>query len=260
MLSRRAFLEASALAALAAVVAACGDDSHGASSSTTTPALPTTPPSAPPTTQPPPSTSTAKFVSAGPPARTRVALTFHTDGDLTLAQQYLDALSARNVHVTCFIVGKWLDANPSWAAKLLDAGHELANHTYNHLTFASLPPAQMADEIVRCRDLLVRLTGKPGKYFRPSGTDDGVTTPSAAVLDAAGAAGYATVLGYDVDPLDYTDPGAAVVTQRTLATVKPGSIVSLHFNHAGTLAALPGILDGLAQKNLTPVTTAELLA
>ena len=68
------------------------------------------------------------------------------------------------------------------------------------------------------------------------------------------------MLGFDVDPLDYTDPGAAAVTQRTLAAVKAGSIVSLHFGHPGTLAALPGILDGLAQKNLTPVTTSELLA
>jgi len=35
------------------------------------------------------------------------------------------------------------------------------------------------------------------------------------------------------------------VGQRTLATVKGGSIISLHFNHPGTIAAVPGILDGL---------------
>jgi peptidoglycan/xylan/chitin deacetylase (PgdA/CDA1 family) len=264
MISRRAFLGAGALAALGAVVAACGGDDGRARSSTT--AAPTTPPTtpagsqatSPPTT--PPATGPAKFVDAGPATKARVALTFHTDGDLALAQQYLDVLAQRNVHVTCFVVGKWLDVNPTWATKLTAAGHELANHTYNHLTFDQLPPAQMADEIVRCRDLLVRLTGKPGKYFRPSGTDDGTTTPPAAVLQAAGEAGYGTVLGFDVDPLDYTDPGAAAVTQRTLAAIKAGSIVSLHFNHPGTLAALPGILDGLAQKNLTPVTVSELLA
>jgi len=267
MISRRAFLEAGALAALGAVVAACGGDDGRASSATT--AAPTAPPTAPssspatsPPTTPPATAATgpAKFVDAGPTTKARVALTFHTDGDLALAQQYLDVLAQHDVHVTCFIVGKWLDANPTWATKLTAAGHELANHTYNHLTFDQLPAAQMTDEIVRCRDLLVRLTGKPGKYFRPSGTDDGTTTPPAAVLQAAGGAGYGTVLGFDVDPLDYSDPGAAAVTQRTLAAVKAGSVVSLHFNHAGTLAALPGILDGLAQKNLTPVTASELLA
>lgn len=262
MITRRAFLEAGAFGALAALAAGCSDGDGGATSSTTS--VPPSPPPTAPTT--PPASATiapsgpAKFVVSGPTTRPRVALTFHTDGDLVLAQQYLDVLAARNVHVTCFVVGKWLDANPSWAAKLTDAGHELANHTYNHLTFGQLSPQQMTDEIVRCRDVLVRLAGKPGKYFRPSGTDDGTSTPSAAVLDTSGATGYATVLGFDGDPLDYNDPGAAVVTQRTLAAVKAGSIVSLHFGHPGTLAALPGILDGLTQRNLSPVTTSELLA
>ncbi len=75
----------------------------------------------------------------------------------------------------------------------------------------------------------------------------------------AGEAGYRTVLGFDVDPHDYEDPGAAVVAQRTLAAVGPGSIVSLHFGHPGTIAAMPAILDGLVQKGLTPVHASQLL-
>jgi len=49
------------------------------------------------------------------------------------------------------------------------------------------------------------------------------------------------------------------VTERTLAAVHPGAIVSLHFGHAGTVQALPAILDGLDQRNLTPVTVSTLL-
>jgi peptidoglycan/xylan/chitin deacetylase (PgdA/CDA1 family) len=80
------------------------------------------------------------------------------------------------------------------------------------------------------------------------------------VLSVSAQAGYATVLGFDVDPLDYDDPGAAAVTERTLAAVKPGSIISLHFGHPGTVAALPGILDGLDQRGLAPVTVSTLLS
>jgi peptidoglycan/xylan/chitin deacetylase (PgdA/CDA1 family) len=113
--------------------------------------------------------------------------------------------------------------------------------------------------VVHCRSVLVSLTGGPGVAFRPSGTDDGTVSPGDQILSVAAEAGYATVLGFDVDPLDYDDPGAAVVTQRTLAAVKPGSIVSLHFGHAGTVQAIPAILDGLEQRNLTPVTVSTLL-
>ena len=84
----------------------------------------------------------------------------------------------------------------------------------------------MLDEIVRCRDMLERLSGSPAAFFRPSGTDDGTAALPDVVLDVAGEAGYRTVLGFDVDPLDYADPGADAVAQRTLDAVGPGSIVS----------------------------------
>ncbi len=74
----------------------------------------------------------------------------------------------------------------------------------------------------------------------------------------AAEAGYPLVLGFDVDPLDYQDPGAAAVASRTLSAVKAGSVVSLHFGHAGTVAAVPAVLDGLAAKGLVPVTASQL--
>jgi peptidoglycan/xylan/chitin deacetylase (PgdA/CDA1 family) len=205
-------------------------------------------------------TSRARFVDTGVRAHDRVALTFHTDGDLALAQELLDELARRNTVITSFVVGSWLDANPRWAKKLLDAGHELANHTYSHPAFLSLSPDAMRAEIERCRDVIVRLTGYPGALFRPSGTDDGTAVPPDAVLDAAAQAGYGTVLGFDVDPRDYTDPGTDAVVRRTLAAVTSGSIVSLHFGHPGTVEAMPRILDGLEERNLTPVTASALLA
>ena len=198
------------------------------------------------------------FVSSAAPTRNQVALTFHTDGDLRIDQRLLDGLAGR-AQITCFIVGSWLEANPTWARKLLDAGHELANHTFTHPTFSSLSRAAMATEITRCRDLLVKLTGSGGRFFRPSGTDDGLARPSAQILEEAGTAGYDYVLGWDVDPVDYADPGGALVRSRVLEGVKPGSIVSMHFGHSGTADAISGILDGLDGKGLKAVTTSALL-
>jgi len=267
---RRAFLGAAGAATLALLATACGSgsgdgtlrsDAGGLESAdaTTSPATaaPTVPP--PATTTAPAVTGPAAFVVRGPNAGSRVALTFHTDGDLGLAQQLLDTLSARRVPITAFVVGQWLEANPTWAARLTDAGHELANHTYTHPSFATISPDAMRDELTRTRDLLVRLTGKPGRLFRPSGTGDGTSRPGDAVLAAAGDAGYPVVLGFDVDPLDYQSPGVAAITQRTLAAVAPGAVISLHFGYPDTIAAVPAILDGLASRGLTPVTASTLL-
>jgi len=268
-IDRRTFLTAAAAAATGLVAIACSDGGNKAqgNGTSTSAASTTAPTTTPPTTTAPPATTAtssatrlATFVDTGPKNHDRVALTFHTNGSLDLAQQLLDVLSAHNVVMTSFIVGDWLGANPTWAKKITDAGHELANHTYTHPSFLTLSRDAMLDEIVRCRDVLERLSGSPTEFFRPSGTDDGTAVLPDVVLDVAGEAGYKTVLGFDVDPHDYDDPGADVVVQRTLAAVAPGSIVSLHFGHAGTIAALPAILDGLTQKSLTPVHASQLLS
>jgi peptidoglycan/xylan/chitin deacetylase (PgdA/CDA1 family) len=253
-IDRRTFLTAATAAATGLVAIACSDggnnaQANGTASTTTRRA----------TTGSSRATRAATFVDTGPKNRDRVALTFHTNGSLDLAQQLLDVLSAHNVVMTSFVVGDWLDANPTWAGKITNAGHELANHTYTHPSFLTLSREAMLDEIVRCRDVLERLSGSPTRLFRPSGTDDGTAALPDAVLDVAGEAGYQTVLGFDVDPRDYDDPGAHAVAQRTLGAVAPGSIVSLHFGHPGTVAALPAILDGLDEKRLTPVHASQLL-
>ena len=158
------------------------------------------------------------------------------------------------------MVGNWIDPNHDIAMRFVADGHEVANHTYTHPTFPALDRNAMTSEVAGCRDAISRLTGSGGRFFRPSGTANGTDAPSPVVLDVAGTTGYTTVVGYDVDPADYQDPGASTVSRRTLASVQPGSIVSLHFGHAGTIDALPSILSGLRARGLAAVTMSALLA
>lgn len=98
--------------------------------------------------------------------------------------------------------------------------------------------------------------GGPGRWFRPSSMD----VPTGDVLAEAGRAGYATVVGYGVDSLDFTDPGAEVVRSNVIDVVAAGDIVGLHFGHPDAIAALDGIVDGLEGMGLRPVTVGTLLA
>ena len=260
VLDRRTFIGA-ATAAAAALVAACSPArSRSASSpgSSGSPSNATEPLSSAPASAGPP--SAALFVSAGPRDREQVALTFHVSGDAGLAVMLLDVLHAHGVPITAFMVGNWLDANHDLVPRFVNDGHEIANHTYTHPTFPSLDRPGMTSEVDQCRDAITRLTGNGGRYFRPSGTANGTDVPTAVVLEVAGTAGYPTVAGYDVDPADYQDPGATAVSQRTLASVRPGSIVSMHFGHRGTIEALPEIVTRMRDRGLTPVTMSALLA
>src|SRR4029079_19159018 len=119
-LGRRSFLAAAALAVGA--LASCSDDSGGTSApptATTGAPASTTPPTPAPSTAPP----AAQFVVSGPKDHDRVALTFHTNGDLGLVDQLLDVFASKQVHVTSFIVGNWLAANPRNATPSAHRGH-----------------------------------------------------------------------------------------------------------------------------------------
>ncbi len=185
-----------------------------------------------------------------------VALTFHGAGAGAVTRQVLAALAAAHAQVTVFAVGSWLDAEPDLARLVLDAGHELGNHTYHHLPMRTLGATEADAEVERAAAVLTRLTGDHGAWFRPSGTPS--STPT--IRAAARRSGYPVCVSYDVDSLDWTDPGARAVVTTVLSHVRPGSIVSLHLGHSGTAAALPGLLVGLGRLGLRPVTVTELLA
>ena len=71
--------------------------------------------------------------------------------------------------------------------------------------------------------------------------------------------GYKIIL-WDVDPDDWKRPGPAVVEQRILAGVVPGSIILSHDIHPGTVQAMPDTFDTLLKKGYKFVTVDELIA
>jgi peptidoglycan/xylan/chitin deacetylase (PgdA/CDA1 family) len=167
----------------------------------------------------------------------------------------LEKIEKAGAHATVMAVGTWLDQYPAVARRILDGGHDLGNHTQHHLDISAMGASSARKEIEECAARLHRLTGSIGSWFRPSASQH--ATPLVQRLSAR--AGYATCLSYDVDSLDYTDPGPAAITTNVLRAVRPGSIVSLHLGHPGTAAALPSLLDGLKQRRLRAVTVTELL-
>jgi len=184
-----------------------------------------------------------------------VALTFHTAGDIGIVQSILDEAGRLGAKATFFVVGIWAAANPAMVEKILAGGHELGNHTWSHINLTALPPQQMFEEIERCAAVLERQTGSISRWFRPSQTD----VPDAAILEQAGRVGYATSVGYDIDPLDYTNPGALLVESRVRARLHGGAIVSLHTLYTGTAAAFGPIVTAIRAVGLEPVTTSALL-
>ncbi|MCB5908551.1 polysaccharide deacetylase family protein [Streptomyces pinistramenti] len=194
-------------------------------------------------------------IAHGPRDGHALALTFHGRGDPRTGTALLAEAERAGARVTVLAIGDWLDEQPHMARRILDGGHELGNHTLHHRNICALSEADAYAEITGCAERLRKLTGSIGSWFRPSQTQYATDL----VTRLARKAGYPHVLSYDVDSLDADDPGAPAVQRAVLDGARPGSVVSLHLGHPGTVAALPPILDGLRRRGLRAVTTTELV-
>ncbi|MFF2850283.1 polysaccharide deacetylase family protein [Streptomyces sp. NPDC058001] len=264
-LDRRSALRTGAgLAAAGALTAGC---SSSGPASARPPASGTPPASGPAAASPSPSRSGGpapgprRFpglpvqIEHGPGSRPQVALTFHGQGDPAIARTLLTQAERAGARVTVLAVGTWLDEHPDMARRVLDGGHDLGNHTLHHQDINAMSEAEARAEITGCADRLRRLTGSIGSWFRPSRAQKA----SPQVERIARSVGYPHVLSYDVDSLDFTSPGAATVVRNVTGPARAGSVVSLHFGYADTVAALPGVLEELHRRGLRAVTTTELL-
>jgi len=221
------------------------------------------------TEQPTSSTSTPTSVGApailhtrgedvvhGPRDGSAVALTFHGAGEPTVTQEVLRICATYRAQITVFAVGTWLTAHPDLGRAIVAGGHDLGNHTWSHQPMLRLGASAADAEVRDGARAVAAIKGGSPILFRPSGTAR--STP--LIRAAAEAAGYARCVSYDVDSLDYTDPGSAAVVRHTLAGMRPGSIISLHLGHVGTVEALPTILRGLAERSLRAVSVTKLLS
>jgi peptidoglycan/xylan/chitin deacetylase (PgdA/CDA1 family) len=175
---------------------------------------------------------------------TDIGLTIDDGPHPTWTPLVLKLLQRFDVTATFCVIGRNADAHPQLAAAIVDAGHEVANHTWTHpLPFAKLPVAQVHDEIHRASDLLTHLHAAP-TYFRAPG---GEWTPDIfAEVKAAGL----RPLGWSIDPRDWARPGVPHIVDTILRQTRPGAIILDHDgggNRQQTIdaltIALPRLID-----------------
>ncbi len=194
-------------------------------------------------------------ITHGPRTKAQVALTFHGAGASSIADSLLQILRSTKTPVSIFAVGTWLISNPNYAKTILADGHDLGNHTLHHYPMKTLTAKQVDSEIAGGASELKKLIGNHGSWFRPSGTQH----TTALIRKSALKFGYNQSISYDVDSSDYTDPSKTAIINNVMNSVQNGSIISLHFGHKNTVAALPTLLEKLHAKGFTPVTLTTML-
>ena len=105
----------------------------------------------------------------GNPALKEIALTFDDGPHGPITDRLLDILKKENVPATFFLVGKMVDKYPGLVRREAAEGHEVANHTYDHLRLPVLPVPTIEYEMKEGADAVERAVGSAPRLYRPPG-------------------------------------------------------------------------------------------
>jgi peptidoglycan/xylan/chitin deacetylase (PgdA/CDA1 family) len=193
---------------------------------------------------------------------TRVALTFDAehpdrpDCAPGVADAMVDALHDRGVRATFFLQGRWVEAYPQTARRILQAGHLIGNHSYYHARMPLLSETGLVADVSAAEHVIRELGADPRPWFRyPWG--EGWSDP--ALSAALTRMGYRHV-GWDVVPRDWERSHDEIET-AVVGGVLNGHderVVILHAWPEQTLRALPRIIGRLEDGDTTFVAIDEI--
>jgi peptidoglycan-N-acetylglucosamine deacetylase len=183
-----------------------------------------------------------------------VAITFDDGPHPEGTPAVLEHLRAAGATATFFLVGEQVTRTPALAAEVAAAGHAIALHGNRHRNQLRLAPGVLREDMRRGAAAIEDATGIVPTIYRPP---YGIF--SAGGLGVVRGEGYAPWLwsrwGRDWRA-DATPEGIAAKATEDLG---PGDVVLLHDadhysaggSHRRTAAALPHILEHIANLNLT---------
>ncbi len=182
-------------------------------------------------------------VAATPVREPVVALTFDDGPNPASTPAILTILHNAGIKATFCVVGYAARRYPELVKAIGDEGHVLCDHTMHHVQLLGRKSADVIRaEIGDDADAIEQASGQRPMFFRAPGG-----TWASTLVDEVHRQGL-RALGWNVDPADYTRPGAAVIANRIMGQVRPGAVILMHDgggDRSQTVAQLVGLIERL---------------
>ncbi|MBN6886578.1 peptidoglycan-N-acetylglucosamine deacetylase [Cytobacillus horneckiae] len=195
----------------------------------------------------------------GSPMKNQVALTFDDGPDTRFTPQVLDVLAKHDVKATFFLIGSRAKAHKEITKRIHDEGHAIGNHTYWHPNLPKEHLGRLHWELTETEQVIMGITGfKPRLFRSPYGA---LNDEMVKMLGEKNN----TVIGWNVDSLDWKQQGADIISDNVLSNVGFGSIILMHdggdwsMDLSGTAQSLNKIISKLKKDGAKFVTVPELI-
>ncbi|NIL50777.1 glycosyltransferase [Streptomyces sp. 2BBP-J2] len=182
----------------------------------------------------------------------RLVLTFDDGPDPTWTPKVLDVLKKHDAHAVFFVTGTMASRYPDLVQRMVDEGHELGLHTFNHPDLSLQSTKRIDWELSQNQLALTGAAGIRTSLFRPpySSFSAAMDNESWPVTQYIGSRGYLTVVN-NTDSEDWKRPGVDEIIRRATPENGKGAIVLMHDSggdRSQTVAALDRFLPDLKDK------------
>lgn len=201
-----------------------------------------------------PQTLEVRGVNPNPQGRKVIALTFD-DGPSDYTPEILDILKVRGVHATFFNLGERAAAYASLEKRLVEEGHQLANHSESHQNMPDLNREQLRNEISQGFQHIHDASGVTTRVMRPPYGAFG----EQQWKDAADLLEMNVI--WSIDSLDWKRPGADTIVNNVVSGAYSGAVILMHDgggDRSQDVEALPKIIDKLKEQGYEFLTINQL--
>ncbi|PLR97231.1 polysaccharide deacetylase family protein [Bacillus sp. T33-2] len=165
----------------------------------------------------------------------------------------LATLKKHHVSASFFLEGNWVKKNPDLAKMIVDAGHEIGNHSYSHPDMKQLSPAEINEQIVKTNAVISATTGVTCRWFAP---------PSGSYKDEVVKIAAAHKLGtvmWSIDTIDWQKPAPEKLIERVTSRIHNGALILMHPTES-TANSLDQLIRNIKSKNIELGTVSENLS
>ena len=194
-------------------------------------------------------------ISSFSPGGQYVMLTFDDGPHPDITPKILDILKSKRIRATFFVLGMKVAENQHILKRIVDEGHEVAAHGWNHNAITKITHAHLVNNLNQTKNAIYTATNKTPVIYRPP-----------FGLSNADINTYITkeqkmkVILWSIDSQDWEIKDPTIIAKNIIDKTEPGDVILCHDVHQHTVEAVSLIVEGLTKADYEFLTLSQMLS
>lgn len=184
------------------------------------------------------------------PDKPMIAFTFDDGPNTAFSNQIMDAFKKVDGRATFFMLGNRVGGESDTIKRMVEEGHQLGNHSFNHLNLAKQSNDVIHSQFFDTQDLIYAACGYESTAFRPPYGEESQSMKDMIPYD---------MTMWNVDSIDWKHKkDKEAIKKEVLPFVKDGSVILLHDIYKTSADAIDDLLPELKKAGYQFVSIDDL--